>query len=78
MPRHFLVRRGSIPTSDWHEPDAETKMLGKRIQEMRIVVWFRQQSEKVKLAEEEEERQRYEREEQERIEAQRGLRVCVH
>ena len=44
LPCHFQVRGGSLPTSDWHEPHAETKTLGEQIEEMRTVAWFREQT----------------------------------
>ena len=44
---------------------------------MRTVGWFREQSEKLRLAEEEEAREQLEREEEERIQAERALEVCV-
>ena len=77
MPCHFQVRGGTLPTSDWHEPHAETKTLGEQIEEIRTVGWFREQSEKLRLAEEEEAREQLEREEEERMQAERALEVCV-
>ena len=77
MPCHFQVRGGTLPTSDWHEPHAETRTWGEQIEEIRTVGWFREQSEKLRLAEEEEAREQFERIEEERIEAERALQVCV-
>ena len=74
---HFRVRGGTLPTSDWHEPHAKTKTLGEQIQEMRTVGWFREQSEKLRFAEEEEARGLFKQKEEERIRAERALQVCV-
>ena len=78
LPCHFQVRGGSLPTSDWHEPHAETKTLGEQIEEMRTVAWFREQTERMRLVEEEEAREEFERQEEERIQAERAMEVCVH
>ena len=44
---------------------------------MRTVGWFREQTERVRLAEEEEAREEFERQEKERIQAERAIGVCV-
>ena len=77
LPCHFQVRVGSLPTSDWHEPEAETKTLGEQIEEMRTVAWFREQTEGMRLVEEEEARGEFERQEEARIQAERAMEVCV-
>ena len=77
LPCHFQVRGGSLPTSDWHEPHAETKTLGEQIEEMRTVAWFREQTERMRLVEEEEAREEFERQEEARIQAERAMEVCV-
>ena len=44
---------------------------------MRTVAWFREQTERMRLVEEEEAREEFERQEEARIQAERAMEVCV-